>query len=325
MKLTTIPVFEEADKGGGAGAAGAGDKVKSDPNKTAGENAAADKGGEKQQQRTAMDVDDDADKGGQQQQGLPENWRTHFHDEGDTATAEELGRYKTPKDLAKALVEQKKQLRKGALAAEDAPDGEKDPEGLKKWREARGIPLDETGYVIPDAVKSKITDADKPLVEAFTKHMHKKNAAPNVVAQSLEFYYDLAESQAAAQSQADQDHMRETQEEMRGKWGADTKRNSRAAARMAREIVPGVDFMLARGPDGRMLGNDPRFVDAMHELSIKTFGEGAYEGGDAGVKSTGRLEELRGLMKKDIKEWRRHPEWAAEMQTLQEQADRRRA
>lgn len=251
-----------------------------------------------------------------------EKWRDLMAD-GDTELANELKRSKTMKDFGKRFKDMRTKLSKGALLADEAmPDAEKDPDGAKAWREARGIPEKPTGYELPAEVKKGLTDEDKPIVDGFLDFMHKRAATPKQVNDAIEFWYGLQEATAADQHKADEIAIKETTTALRSDWGPDFKANTALVEKTAAELVSGVDWFEARMPDGRLLKHIPEVANALLEIGQWKFGDLELEGGKGGGGKD-RYEELRGMMKSDIKEWRRHPEWAKELQTLQEKRDAR--
>lgn len=311
MNLRPMPVFAAGDTQGGGG----GD----DTTKAGGGDDTAKAGGG--DDTTKGGGGEDTQAGGDQPDPL-EKWRDLMAD-GDTELANELKRSKTIKDFGKRFKDMRTKLSKGALLADDdMPDAEKDPDGAKAWRDARGIPEKPTGYELPKAVKEGLTDEDKPIVDGFLDFMHKRSATPKQVNDAIEFWYGLQEAAAVDQHKADESAIKEVTTALRSDWGPDYKANTALVEKTAAELVPGVDWFDARLPDGRMLKHIPEVANALLEIGQWKFGDlELEEGGKGGGKN--RMEELQGLMKKDIREWRRHPEWARELQGLQEKAQAR--
>ena len=313
MNLRPLPAFAAGDTQGGGGGddttkAGGGD----DTAKAGGGDDTAKGGG-----------GDDTQQGGDQSDPL-EKWRDLAAD-GDPELLNELKRSKTLKDFGKRFKDMRTKLSKGALLADDAmPDPEKDPDGAKAWREARGIPEKPTGYELPKAVKDGLTDEDKPIVDGFLDFMHKRGATPKEVTNAVEFWYGLQEATAADQHKADETALKDVTTALRSDWGPDYKANTALVEKTAAELVPGVDWFEARLPDGRLLKHIPEVANALLDIGQWKFGDLELEGGKGGGGKN-RMTELQDLMKKDIREWRRHPEWARELQTLQEKSDARRA
>lgn len=250
---------------------------------------------------------------------LPENWRDFFADDDDGK--KELGRFKSPKEVTKALLEQKKKLRQGIDPNEAAPE---DAEQLKVWREARGIPPEPTGYKVPDAVKPQIKDVDKPIVDGYMEFMHKRNATQGQIDAGLEYYFGMEAATQADRAEADKVQMKETTGVLKEMWGADFKANAQIAKRASEELVPGVRWFDARLPDGRSLGNVPEVSDLLVQLGLQKWGEGAYESNKGGSDAVGdELGQLKALMNKDIKAWRANKTGQARYQELLEQKEKR--
>jgi Ca2+-binding RTX toxin-like protein len=311
MNLRPLPVFAAGDtQGGGGGSdttkAGGGDDTAKGG---AGDDTAKGGGG------------DDTSGGGDQPDPL-EKWRDLMAD-GDTELANELKRSKTMKDFGKRFKDMRTKLSKGAALAEDEmPDEAKDPDGAKAWREARGVPDKPTGYELPDTVQKKLTDEDKPIVDDFMAKAHKLGWSKPRVAEAVQWYTDLQEAVEVDRHKADEIALKDAKEALRSDWGPDNKANTALVEKTAAELVPGVDWFEARLPDGRLLKHIPEVANALLEIGQWKFGDLELESGKGGGGKN-RREELRGLMKADIKEWRRHPEWARELQTLEEKAQAR--
>jgi hypothetical protein len=253
-----------------------------------------------------------------------EKWRDLMAD-GDTELANELKRSKTMKDFGKRFKDMRTKLSKGAALAEDEmPDEAKDPDGAKAWREARGVPDKPTGYELPDTVQKKLTDEDKPIVDDFMAKAHKLGWSKPRVAEAVQWYTDLQEAVEVDRHKADEIALKDAKEALRSDWGPDNKANTALVEKTAAELVPGVDWFEARLPDGRLLKHIPEVANALLEIGQWKFGDLELEaGGKGGGKN--RIDELQGLLKKDMKEWRRHPEWAQELQGLLAKRDARQA
>lgn len=304
MNLRPLPVFAAGDTQGGGGG--------SDTTKAGGGDDTTKGGGG--DDTTKGGGGDDTQAGGDQPDPL-EKWRDLMAD-GDTELANELKRSKTMKDFGKRFKDMRTKLSKGAALAEDQmPDEEADPDGAKAWREARGVPDKPTGYELPDPVKAKLTDEDKPIVDDFMAKAHKLGWSKPRVAEAVQWYTDLQEAVEIDRRKADDTAIKEVTTTLRSDWGPDYKANTALVEKTATELVPGVDWFEARLPDGRLLKHIPEVANALLEIGQWKFGDLELEtGGKGGGKS--RVEELQAEMKKDIREWRRHPEKARELQAL---------
>lgn len=250
---------------------------------------------------SGLNPGDDAERG-KGPADWPDDWRDKIA--GDDADARKrLDRFKVPGDIFKSFRELETRQSKGGNKPADIPppDAEKDPDGLKAWREERGIPADPTGYTVPDTVKEMVTEDDKPVVEGFTAAMHSKNIPPNAAAAAMEFYFETRDAQIAAELQADKAAASEVADALRSEWGSEYKPLSSAAAKFASEITPGINWFDARLDDGRLLSNVPEFVKALADLALLKYGDTSYVGAETAAKTNSRKVELE-TMQRDTPE-----------------------
>lgn len=253
----------------------------------------------------------------------PKDWRekmaTGADGKVDTKLADRLKRYDSPISFGRAGIEAQNRILSGKVNADEPmPDEAANPEGAKKWREERGIPTDPTGYQLPEGIADRLTEEDAPILANYTAYAHKAGMTPAQVAQNVEWYTSLVETQRAEQTEADTKAARDTEDALRTLWGDEFRSQQSAAAKFAREAVPGIDWFTARLPDGRLLGNVPGVAQAFAELANLKYGDMAYEGG-AGVKvAESRIAELRNIMNTDFAKWESSPELRKEYYSLVE-------
>lgn len=231
----------------------------------------------------------------------PDDWRSKLAGE-DADASKRLERFKAPTDIWKSYRELEARVSKGGGKPTEipAPDGEKDPDGLKAWREERGIPEDATGYVVPDTVKEMVTDADKPIIEAFTASAHAKHMTPAAAQAAMEFFFETRDAQIAAELAADKEAAESTSDALRKEWGREFKPLSGAAAKLAAEISPGVNWFDARLDDGRLLANVPEVVKALADLALLKYGDTSYVGAEKAAKTESRKAEIQKVMREDF-------------------------
>lgn len=210
-----------------------------------------------------------------------------------------LGRYTSVKTLAQALKNAQGKIAKGPEKRE-MPDPT-DAKAMAEWRKAEGIPDDPSGYELPETVKSRLTDADKPLISSFAEYAHKRGAKPDAVNLATEWYFDTMEAMDGERIAQDNEAKSKAEEELRADWGSEYKANLRLAASMV-ESIPGVgkDWSNARLPDGRRLGDIPDFVIWAAEQGRQTFGDAAFVSDDSQARHNNRRAEIEGIMKTDI-------------------------
>jgi hypothetical protein len=277
---------------------------------------------EKPAEAAATVVDDKADKSGGTALDLPpegedkkivapadfpDDWRAKMAGD-DKAALKRLERFKTPADLAKSYLEADKKLTSGKVGtAEPAPDGTKDPDGLKAWREANGIPADPTGYELPKPVLDRMTDADKPVLASFTEFAHKANLPPSAVQVAANWYVEQQEAAFEAQQATDAKLKEEVQDELRAEYGQEFRANTTMAKRLAEEAgVP--DLLEARIPNearfgenaGKKIGNVLSFVKGLVDIAAQKYGDVSFAGGEAASKTQSEREQIETVMNNDF-------------------------
>lgn len=292
MKTFHIPhPLYEGEGGGAGGGAGAG----------AGEGQQQQGAGEGQQQKPGGGTPSLINSGGEGQQqqqvdvtALPANWRNHLGGATSPDVLKELERFTEPAKVGEALLNYKKMMRSGSLSNEAPPDGEKQPEALKAWREARGIPDTVEGYKVDEKLTAKLQPNDKPLVDDFISYAHKANMPPAIVNFGIGWYTQMMENVAAEEAKVDKQANSDTEEALRGDWGPAYKTNMAVAKRVVTELLPGVNMTEARLPDGRMLGSIPEFIKAMVDFGLTKYGDGSLIGEENVKRADTRIKEIEG-------------------------------
>jgi len=288
------PVYEgEGVAAGGAADATATAAAATDAAKTATADPKAGAG-------TALDLPPEADdKKIVVPADFPDDWRAKMAGD-DKDTLKKLERYKAPADVAKALREAEKKLTSGKVGTADpAPDGTKDPDALKVWREANGIPADPTGYELPKTVQERLTDADKPVLSSFTEFAHKANLPPNAVQVAASWYVEQQEQAFAAQVEADKKASEEVQDELRKDYGQEFRANTTMAKRFMEESGA-VDLLEARLPDGRKVGNVTSLVKSLVDIAAQKYGDVSFAGGENAARTASRKEEIEKIRDTDF-------------------------
>jgi hypothetical protein len=197
------------------------------------------------------------------------------------------------------------------------PNAETDPEGNKRWREERAVPLDASGYTLPDDLTAKLLPEDKPVLNGFTEFALKKGAPASFVQMGAEWYVDLMDTQAAEQKIRDDKAKASTEDALRKAWGPDDFRVNEEAAKMyARESVPGVNWFDARLPNdpaygeyaGLSIGSIPAVAMAMAKFARLEYGDTAFLGGEQTKATESRMAELKNIMDTDFPRWDRSPD-----------------
>lgn len=336
-----LPVFAP-DDGGDKGADGGGDKAAADAAAAAAAAAAAggDKGGGDKGGDKGADGKTAIEGGGDQTKPAAGDWPTDWRERSatgpdgkvDAKLLERAKRYTDPVAMARAGFEAQNRIAAGKVNDDTPmPDPAKDADGAKKWREERGIPVEVTGYTIPDEISAKMLPTDKPVMENFTTFAHGKNWPARFVAEGAEWYTGLMDAQAEQRAAADREAASNVQDDLRKEWGEDYKPNNTIAQRFAEEAIPGVPWFKARLPDdpalgkyaGMALGNITDVVKEFAGLGRLKYGDVAFAGGAAAKATESRMAELKTIMDTDIDKWNANPALRTEYGKLLEAAEKR--
>lgn len=228
---------------------------------------------------------------------LPDNWR-ELASGGDKDVAKILERYSGLQGVAKALLEKERLIRSGKIK-QDMPDP-KDEKAMAAWRKDQGIPEKAEDYKIPEPITKRLIDADKPVLANFTEFALTKNAPPAFVEMAAEWYVDMSEKAAEAQSVADAKATEEADDALREAWSRDEYKGNITLAKRFWESSGVEGLSEARLPDGRRLGDVPGFVQFSSDQGRSAFGDAVFASTDAETKHSGRKTEIETIMETDI-------------------------
>lgn len=228
---------------------------------------------------------------------LPDNWR-ELASGGDKDVAKILERYSGLQGVAKALLEKERLIRSGKIKQE-MPDP-KDEKAMAAWRKDQGIPEKAEDYKIPEPITKRLIDADKPVLANFTEFALTKNAPPAFVEMAAEWYVDMSEKAAEAQSAADAKATEEADDALREAWSRDEYKGNITLAKRFWESSGVEGLSEARLPDGRRLGDIPGFVQFSSDQGRSAFGDAVFASTDAESKHASRKTEIETIMKTDI-------------------------
>lgn len=197
----------------------------------------------------------------------PEDWRIKLAGE-DKSYLKTLDRFNSPADLAKAYRDAQARLSSGNLK-QSLPDNPT-PQELANWRAQNGVPESPDKYDVSLGDGFVWGDADKPLLDDFTKYAHESNLPADQVKKVLGWYAQLQEKQAAAREEADERFHQEAEDSLRSEWGQEYRRNLNAIgnvfdAHSTPEVKDAI--FMARLPNGRLLGDDPSAVKVLAAIA----------------------------------------------------------
>lgn len=188
--------------------------------------------------------------------GPDDGWRQRWAGDDEKAL-KRLERYASPKDAVKALVEAQAKLSAGDFARPLPADAT--PEQTAAWREANGIPKEAKGYFekLPDGLV--IGEQDLPYFESLAAELHTANVPPAAVHKIVGWYNKFVDEQTSSRAEAQRAGALETEETLRGEWGADYRANRNHIAAFLDKAPGGVKerVLAARMDDGRFMIEDP--------------------------------------------------------------------
>ena len=242
---------------------------------------------------------------------------------GDPAFLKQLERYDSPAAVGKGLRELRARMDSGELKAPPKPlaDGAK-PEEVAAWRKENGLPENAAAFVSSIKLSEGVVTGkqDEPLLSSFAEAAMKNGWNQETYNKAVDWYYQMSDAQAAQRDRADTDFHTDTLTELTGEWGKEFKANQNAIGNFVNMFPEEFrsQMLLARTPDGRVLGDHPMFLRAALMLAkdinpAATVLPAAAGGGLSSVES--RIAEIEGIMrdpKKSDQYW--HGESGARMQ-----------
>lgn len=240
------------------------------------------------------------DEGGEGE-GAGKDWRALMAGE-DKEALKRLGRFADPAQFFKSYKALESKFSSGEYRKQ-LPEGASDEE-VKAWRKENGIPEEAKGYLdkmeLPDGLV--LGDDDKPVAESFAEAAQEMNLPPEAFNGVIGWYYAQQDAIREQREEADAQHKQEAEDELRGKWeGPDYRRNLNAIQNMMAQWPDGLaDRVLAgRTPDGKKIGDDPAFIQAMAYLANELNPAATlvpHSGADASKGIEDRIAEIKSWM-----------------------------
>ena len=183
---------------------------------------------------------------------------------GDDKMLKRLERYASPQAMVDALIAAQNKISGGGLKA--ALPADATPEQLNEWRRDNGIPEKPTDYAVSLADGLTISDADKPVIDAFRDVAHKANLTQTQLDAVLNFNAQIEEQRLAERAVVELQQRDAGIEALRAEWGSEYKLNLNLIDGFLATAPTGVREQLlgARLADGTPLGNN---VDVLRFLA----------------------------------------------------------
>ena len=184
---------------------------------------------------------------------------------GDKAFEKMLERYDSPSAVAKGFRELRGKMDAGELKAPPRPlaDNAK-PEEVAAWRKENGLPENAaalvTGLKLPEGVVPG--KQDQPLLNSFAELGVKANWNQETFNQAVDWYYQMSDQLSAQREEADGAFFRDSMTALQEEWGPkEFKANQNAVAAFVAMFPEDIrdQLLLARTPDGQILGDHPAF------------------------------------------------------------------
>jgi hypothetical protein len=229
----------------------------------------------------------------------PEDWRDKFAGQDEKLRAR-LNRFQSPLNVLKSWREAEAKLSSGEYRRPLPSDAK--PEDVAAWRKENGIPEKPDDYEFKLEGGIVPSEADKPMLDAFKGFVHSNNIPPGDASRYVNWYFQQQEQVAVQQQHADKVHRETVTEELRSDWGSEYRSNINAIQNFLQSTAPdGLAETLygARGPDGRMLGDNPNVLRWLTALARENApGAGLIPAGSSNIGKgvNDRIAEIEKVM-----------------------------
>lgn len=231
-------------------------------------------------------------------------WREEIAGENKDAL-KTLERFASPKAIYESYEQLRGRVSKGELKAVAPFPKTGTPEQQNAWRQENGIPEAPDKYEIklPDGMV--IGEADKPIVENFTKFAHERNLPAGAVNDVVNWHF---QQQVAAQeaARADFDAKKtETAATLGQEWGAEYKPNMNKIEGLLDSTIP-ADQADLKTSIKNAIATNPHFARHYAALALQLNPAGTLVPGDRGANEgtvTDELKKIETLMRTDRKKY----------------------
>ena len=192
-----------------------------------------------------------------------DDWREKAA-KGDTKKLARLGRYASPEAVIDALVSAQNRIAQGIPALKkDAT-----PEQIKEYRDSLGIPETPDKY---DLSGSEFSNVNKELIADFLKSAHDTNQTPEQVKTSIMAYQQMVEKVNDQRSTQDMEIKAKTEDNLRGEWGTDFRRNLNLVNSFLDTAPQGFKeaFLTGRLGDGTPIGSSPEALRWLLQIELE--------------------------------------------------------
>lgn len=239
---------------------------------------------------------------------FPDDWRKQIAGE-DADALKRLERFASPADVWKSFKAMEQRMSSGEL--KKALPTNATPEEVAAFRKDNGIPDKPDGYDTNLGNGVVWGEADKPFLDSFKARAHELNMPPGQMKDMLNWYQENQDAAKAIRDEADQRFQVQAEDAMRAAYGNDFRRNLNALGAFFTDAPAGLwdRVMTSRDEHGKIMGNDPEFLQFMIGRALTTNPLATLvPGGDNGSMVKSARQEFDGLSKlmgdKESEYWR---------------------
>lgn len=223
------------------------------------------------------------------------DWREEFSG-GDEKLKKVISRYRSPKQVAKALADAKSYIRSNKSGV-NIPGDDATEEEIAEFRKAMNIPETADDYEVSWADGAEPTEADKAILETFADSMHKANATPGQLQAAVDWYNDQLKNLNQQRLEARYNAQVETQSELKAEWGGEYRSNLNAikqfiVGQMGGDEDAATDLFRTPLEDGSLLGDHLPFIKLLATPAVDYVGPNAIFSGDT-KQTTVNLEQRK--------------------------------
>jgi hypothetical protein len=269
------------------------------------------------------------DSGQQQPQATakwPDNWREELSG-GDAKVFEHLKRFTSPDGIVKSWLERNRQIESGVYKKSLSENPT--PEELSAYRKEIGIPEKAEEYPVEPPKGVTVSEADKPVLDAFKKFAHENAIEPKVAQNLANWYFANRELELQDLHESADQALQDRIVELRTEWpGNEYTQNVTLGNNFIAEVMgeKGPELAGVMLADGTKLGSHPLFV-RLAAQAARTYSAGSLDLGGGGDAAGGeaRIAELQKLMRDDRSDYWKGPtaaKFQEEYRTLIARRDR---
>lgn len=194
----------------------------------------------------------------------PDDWQKRMAGE-DEKELKQVGRYASPEAIWKKAKALEARLSSGELKPV-LPKNAK-PEEIAQWRKDNGIPESPDKYDLKDI---KITDADKPVIEAFLKSAHEANMTPEQAKAAIQWQKADTAARLDALAVRDEEQRVAALDMLNEEWGSGFRRNVQMVEGFLENFPASVRELLKGGrlSDGTGIFNNPDILRGFVAVSL---------------------------------------------------------